>query len=178
MPRLKQFCWRQWLRTAQHKKLIKGKEISFDPKLPYKLDLYYDPAFPTWQMDSIRQVSEALEKFGFVNAQDIGKEMDKGAMKRAKPFIQDFTKSLERGQGKRKVLCTEVPFDEETVLKAMVPGFIQSLPKCQAVDLIEVVGAEAQCGVFADSGQPVKGLAPVSSGATPDEPRFQFDNVA
>ncbi|POS78920.1 leucyl-tRNA synthetase [Diaporthe helianthi] len=163
--------------STQQKKIAKGKTVTFDPKMPHKLVVFYATTLPAWQIDCINQVSKALEEFGFVDAKTISKGMDKSAMKRAMPFIQGLKKSLDGGQSEADVLSTELGFDEQAILEAMVPGLIHTLPKCKAVELIKVIGQTAQGGVSAQSDQPVEELPGIASGATPGEPRFVFENV-
>lgn len=117
-------------------------------------------------MDCINQVADSLAKLGLIDAKAIGKTMEKTALKQAMPFIQGLKRSLDEGRTRHEVLSISLLFDEVAVLQAMMPGILQALPKCRAMEIVKVVPGEIP-----------RHLPSVASGATPGEPRFEFENM-
>ena len=164
--------------SAQIKKLAKGKGVAFDPKEPYKLTIFYAASLPAWQDQCVKMMRDMFERLGVVDVKDLSKNMDKATMKRAMPFVQNLKKQIDAGGSPDKVLGTELLFDELAVLREMVPGLIQVLPRCESVEIVKVSGDETRTGVLVESGEAVPELPLTAAGAAPGIPRFHCENLA
>ena len=114
------------------KRLGKGKGVTYDPKVDKKLTIYIADSFPKWQDDLIELVREHLADF---DLKKIMPKVDK-KNKKAMPFLAGLKKSLDSGD--QTVLERKLAFDEEAVLKEMVPSFKATVYKCQEVEIVKV----------------------------------------
>lgn len=176
--------------AAQQKKKAKGKDISFDPKLPKKLTIFSASKFPAWQekyIDIVRGVFD--EKTMTINDKDLQSKIPKGPdMKKAMPFVQGLKKRLLSGENPSNVFERKLAFNEIETLLAMVPG----LKKAAGLKVVEIVqvaegGKEGKTvgggggippGVAGEKeGRVVTGLPPNAEAAVPGVPTFNFENV-
>jgi leucyl-tRNA synthetase len=148
---------------AQQKKLAKGKTIAFDPKKEKKLTIYCTAAWPAWQSKYIDILTKQLDSLGVVETKTVMKSVDKADMKKAMPFIQGLKKKLDSGESREQVLERKLPFEEESVLKEMVPTLKATVTKLVEVAIV----------VFKDGEK----VPPVAQGAEPGSPRFEFVNI-
>ncbi|KAF2862508.1 leucyl-tRNA synthetase [Piedraia hortae CBS 480.64] len=151
---------------AQRKKLSKGKQASYDPNQPKRLYIYMARSYPKWQDDVVEIVRKNFDGMKLDMA-EVSKSIPKGNAKRAMPFVQMLKRSLETTDEREKVFDRKLAFDEEAVLKEMVPVLMQTLQKCEAVEVIPV-----------EEGSEKKDLPQVAENAIPGQPTFFFENIA
>jgi leucyl-tRNA synthetase len=155
--------------AAQQKKKAKGKDISFDPKLPKKLTIFSAAKFPAWQekyIDLVRANWDAEAKKA--NDKELNAKMKTmGEMKKAMPFVQDLKKRLIAGESADVIFERKLAFNEIDVLKEMEPGLKR------VAGLSEVVIIQVTEGMAAE-----KGLPPQAESAVPGQPTFHFENVS
>jgi leucyl-tRNA synthetase len=151
--------------AAQQKKKAKGKDISFDPKLPKKLTIFCAAKFPAWQEKYIDLVRELWdEKTQSINDKVMMSKVDKKEMKKAMPFVQGLKKRLVTGEKASTVFERKLAFDEIHTLNEMVPG-LKKAAGLKVVEIVEVKEGE-------NTGLPV-----MSEQAVPGGPTFNFENV-
>ena len=167
----------------QTKKLAKGKNVAFDPKKEKKLTVFTATQFPKWQDRCVEMVRECFEKLGVVDVKEVSQKLDKTEVKKAMPFVQVMKRRLEVGGEKREdVFERKLPFEEERVLREMVPGLQSTIMKCKAVEVVEVAegGKEGRIvgGSAARMGEARPDLPATAEGAMPGAPTFHFENLA
>lgn len=94
------------------------------------------------------------------------------------PFIQQLKKQLESGEPVDTVFTRELGFDEEKVLKEMIPGLKSTVPKLIKVDIV-LVDEGAKGGVKLTDGarERLEKLPLVAAAAEPGSPSFEFINL-
>jgi leucyl-tRNA synthetase len=163
--------------TAQMKKKAKGKEISFDPKLPKKLTVFMTERFPAWQEKYIDLVKEMWDPAtNTVNDKELNGKIGKmGEMKKAMPFVQGLKRRLQAGEAPSAVLERKLAFDEKNILLEMVPG----LKRTAGLTSIDVVAVDegAKTGTNLAEGKTVQITSPNAEAAVPGVPTYLFENV-
>lgn len=159
---------------AQRKKSDKGKNISFDPRKPWKPFIFFAMSFPAWQEKYINLSRDMIEELGQIDIKTLSAKIEKSDMKKVLPFIQHLKKRFDASENK-EVTRTTLPFDESAVLREMKPSLIHTFPNCQYIEIVAVEGSTS--GTLVDSGEIMHGLPPLSEGAVPGSPTFQFANV-
>lgn len=152
--------------AAQQKKKAKGKDISFDPKLPKLLTIFAAENFPAWQQKYIELVKANWDaKTKAVDEKALMTEMKKAGpeMKKAMPFVQGLKKRLLAGEGAEVVFERKLAFDEKRVLAEMVAG----LKRAAGLKEVKVVSV----------GEEKDGLPVQAEAAVPGVPTFLFENV-
>ena len=174
--------------AAQQKRKEKGKNITFDPKLPKKLTIFYAAAYPAWQTDYIDIVRSSFDSLSLsFNEKDLNTRVQSQAkgkpeMKRAMPFVQGLKRRLLNGEKSDVVFERKLPFGEGEVLGKMVRG-LRRTTGCREVEVVRVEGEEGErIGVVVvgeGEGEERKGegLPMVAGQATPGSPSFHFENV-
>lgn len=167
--------------AAQQKRKEKGKVISFDPKLPKKLTIFYAASFPAWQDAYLEIVRDSFKGMSFDEKNLNTKIQAKGKaeMKRAMPFVQHLKKRLMGGESQEVVFDRKLAFEEGEVLQKMVRG----LTRTTGCKLIEVIKVEEEEGekvglvIVGEGGGKREGLPSVAGQATPGSPSFHFENI-
>lgn len=168
--------------AAQQKRKEKGKNITFDPKLPKKLTIFYAASFPAWQDAYVDIVRDSFDGMTFDEKKLNTKVQAKGKaeMKRAMPFVQQLKKRLTSGESQGVVFDRKLAFDEQGVLRKMVRG-LRRTTGCRVVEVVKVEGEEGEkVGVVMvgeGEGGKREGLPSVSGHATPGSPTFHFENI-
>lgn len=160
---------------AQRKKSDKGKNISFDPRKPWKLFIFFAQAFPAWQERYINLTRDMIQELGHIDIKAVRAKAEKSNMKTALPFIQELKKRFD-ASGNKEVTQTKLPFDESAVLREMKPLLVHTFPNCQFIEIVAVEEGSTS-GTLAESGEIMHGLPSLSVGAVPGSPTFQFANV-
>lgn len=168
--------------AAQQKRKEKGKVISFDPKLPKKLTIFYAASYPAWQDAYLGIVRESFNGMSFDEKNLNTKVQAKGKaeMKRAMPFVQHLKKRLMGGESQEVVFDRKLVFEEGEVLEKMVRGLSRTTG-CRVIDVVKVEGEEGEkVGVTTvgegDGGRREQ-LPSVAGQATPGSPSFHFENI-
>ncbi|KAL9113198.1 MAG: hypothetical protein Q9227_002533 [Pyrenula ochraceoflavens] len=168
--------------AASSKKAAKGKTVTFDPKKPKKLTIFLASKFPEWQDKYVKLVRSMLADSSIsqdggdekkVNAA-VGKIAPKSEMKKAMPFVQKLRRealsSSSSSNPETNLLERKLPFDEEAVLNAMVPGLMKQMGStCQGVEVVRIDGEGVK--------EKEKGYPEFAEAAEPGEPKFWFRNV-
>lgn len=170
--------------AAQQKRKDKGKATSFDPKKPKKLTIFYAAAYPAWQdayIEIVRQnFDSTLLSINEKSLNESVKERGGKETKRAMPFVQSLRKRLLAGEPQTVVFERKLPFDEEEVLKYMLPG-LKKTTGCKAVEVVKVEGEDEQrfgtVIVGEGEGQKKTDLPGPAASALPGSPSFYFENV-
>jgi leucyl-tRNA synthetase len=162
--------------AAQQKRKAKGKDISFDPKLPKKLTIFAAKNFPSWQekyIDLIREHWNPETKS--VNDKEMQPKVAKmGEMKKAMPFVQGLKKRLMTGESAETVFNRKLAFDEQDTLVKMVPG-LKKAAGLKVVDIV-IVNEGGKSGKVV-GGAELETLPQVAESAVPGVPTFNFENV-
>lgn len=168
--------------AAQQKRKDKGRAISFDPKLPKKLTIFYAASFPAWQdayLDIVRDSFDGLT-FDEKNLNTQVQAKGKAEMKRAMPFVQQLKKRLVGGESQEVVFDRKLAFEEGEVLGKMVRG-LRRTTGCRVIEVVKVEGEEGgKVGVVMvgeREGEKREDLAPAAGQATPGSPNFHFENI-
>ncbi len=172
--------------AAQQKRKEKGKNITFDPKKPKKLTIFYAAAYPAWQNDYIDIVRSSFDSLSLAfNEKELNTRVQakgKSEMKRGMPFVQGLKRRLLNGEKGDVVFERKLPFGEGEVLGKMVRG-LRRTTGCREVEVVRVEGEEGdRVGVVVvgeGEGKERKGegLPNVAGQATPGSPSFHFENV-
>ena len=168
---------------AQQKRLAKGKATAYDPKKEKKLTVFAATKLPAWQERCIELVRESFDKINLsVDVKSVSKKLDKADTKKGMPFVNVLKKRLEGGENAEKVFEMKLGFDELEVLKEMVPGLKQTIPKCAAVELISVEQGGKKGSVVggtegAKIGEVKASLPQEAEKAVPGSPSFLFENL-
>ena len=168
--------------AAQQKRKEKGKNISFDPKLPKKLTIFYAASFPAWQDAYLEIVRDSFDGMTFdeKNLNTQVQARGKAEMKRAMPFVQQLKKRLTGGESRDVVFDRKLAFDEGEVLRKMVRG-LRRTTGCKVVEVVKVEGDEGEKVGIVMVGEGEGGkreeLPSVSGHATPGSPTFHFENT-
>jgi leucyl-tRNA synthetase len=166
--------------AAQLKKKSKGKQVTFDPKLPKKLTIFAAASFPAWQDQYIELVRQEFEKTGLKDDKDLLERVKKmGDPKKAMPFVQSMKRSIMSGEEPRKVFDRSLPFDELKVLKEMVTG-LKKTTGCKEVEIVlaKEGGKTGEVVVGDGEGSKREGLPQPAEAAVPGLPTFYFENVS
>lgn len=168
--------------AAQQKRKEKGKVITFDPKLPKKLTIFYAASFPAWQDAYLEIVRDSFNGMTF-DEKDLNTKVQakgKAEMKRAMPFVQHLKKRLMGGESPEVVFDRKLAFEEGEVLEKMVGG----LRRTTGCKIIEVVKVEGEVGekvgvtmVGEGDSRKREDLPSVAGQATPGSPSFHFENI-
>lgn len=168
--------------AAQQKRKDKGKNISFDPKLPKKLTIFFAASYPAWQSDYISIVRDSFKGLSFDEKQLNTRVQAKGKqeMKKGMPFVQNLKKRLLSGEKGDVVFERKLAFVEGEVLEKMVRG-LRRTTGCKVVEVVKVEGEEADkrgiVVVGEKEGEERKELPSVSGSAVPGSPSFHFENI-
>lgn len=169
---------------AQQKKLAKGKTLQFDPTKDKKLTIFVAHKFPAWQDKCVQVLKETWDGAGSgatLDAKALSQKFDKTESKKAMPFVNALKRRLENGESAEGVFERKLAFDELAVLKEMVPGLRQSIPKCRAVEIVNVEeGGRKGKVVGGDGGKDGEDrneLPQMAETAQPGSPSFQFENI-
>lgn len=170
--------------AAAGRKLSKGKNVSFDPKQPKKLTIYYASSYPKWQekyIDMTRQAFDALS-LAF-DDKKVNQQIPNSEKKKAVPFVQGLKRRLVAGEEVERVFERKLPFGEVEVLGQMVAG-LKKTTACKVVEVVEVVDVEGEDGKkqgIVKVGEKVEevreSLPPQAEGAVPAQPGFGFENI-
>ncbi len=168
--------------AAQQKRKAKGKAITFDPKLPKKLTIFYAASFPAWQDGYVEIVRDAFdgvrldEKMLNEGVQAKGK----AEMKRAMPFVQQLKRRLMSKESPEEVFDRKLLFEEGEVLAKMVGG-LRRTTGCRDVEVVKVEGEEGKKVGVVMVGEGEGGgreeLPSVAGQASPGSPSFHFENI-
>ena len=165
---------------AQQRKLAKGKTASYDPKADKKLSIFVAASFPSWQDRCVELVRQNFSNMTVDIKAVVGK-LDKSETKKAMPFVQGIKRRIEKGEEMNEVLDRQLPFDELSVLKEMVPGLRQTVPKLKTVEIVTVEEGKKDGKVVGGNGSEVgskrEELAQSAEAAQPGAPTFNFENV-
>ena len=168
---------------AQLKRMLKGKQTSYDPKKEKKLSIFCARKFPAWQDGVVEIVRQHFSEMK-VDVAAVSKAIPKAEAKKAMPFVQLLKKHLETGtEGAEKVFERKLAFDEVAVLKEMVPGLKQTIQKCVSVRVVVVEegGKSGEVVAWSEGGEGVgeerRELPPAAENAVPGQPTFFFENV-
>jgi len=166
--------------AAQQKKKAKGKDVSFDPKLPKKLTIYAAEKFPAWQEKYIDLVREHFDakNVSFDDKALTAKIGKLGEMKKAMPFVQGLKKRLTAGEDPKAVFERKLAFDEVATLGEMVAGLKKAAGLKEVVIVRVEEGGKTGKAVVDDKEEAVEGLPIQAENAVPGVPTFQFDNVS
>jgi len=161
---------------AAIKRLAKGKAALFDPKKDKKITIFSAKAWPEWQKKYIDLIRDSYPN---IDIKAISKSIDKAESKKAMPFINGLKRRLDNGEGVDQVLDRQLAFDELATLRAMVPGFRQTVQKCVAVEVIAVDESGKTGTVVNEDGShgETRELPPSAANAEPGSPSFAFENV-
>ena len=168
--------------AAQQKRKDKGKVISFDPKLPKKLTIFYAASFPAWQDAYLEIVRDSFNGITFDEKNLNTKVQAKGKaeMKRAMPFVQQLKKRLVGGESREVVFDRKLAFEEGEVLEKMVRG-LRRTTGCKVIEVVMVEGEEGEkVGVVMvgdGGGGKRRELPSVAGQASPGSPSFHFENI-
>lgn len=152
--------------AAQQKKKAKGKDITFDPKLPKKLTIFSAATFPAWQEKYIDLMRENWDvATNSANEKELSAKIKAmGEMKKAMPFVQGLKKRLLVGESPDVVFNRKLAFDELDVLREMTAG----LKRAAGLKEVEIVQVH----------EGAQGLPPQAETAVPGQPTFAFVNVS
>ena len=156
--------------------------ITFDPKLPKKLTIFYAASFPAWQDAYLAIVRDSFRDMTFDEKNLNTKVQAKGKaeMKRAMPFVQHLKKRLLAGESKEVVFDRKLAFEEGEVLEKMVRG-LRRTTGCRVIEVVKVEGEEGEkVGVVmvgVGKGGKREELPSVAAQATPGSPNFHFENI-
>jgi leucyl-tRNA synthetase len=161
---------------AAMKRLAKGKAALFDPKKDKKITIFSAKAWPEWQK---KYVDLLRSSYPNIDIKAISKSIDKAESKKAMPFINALKRRLDNGEGVDQVLDRQLAFDELATLRAMVPGFKQTVQKCVAVEIVAVEEGGKTGTVVNEDGSTgeTRELPPFAAAAEPGSPTFAFENV-
>ncbi|BFZ57205.1 cytosolic leucyl tRNA synthetase [Savitreella phatthalungensis] len=174
----------------QLKKKSKGKAQAYDPKKPKSLTIFFSSQFPAWQtpLVELARISFDSSRNAFDDKKIVAGIKDLPKRKDAMPFIQKLKVSvLARPPGVEasEVFDRAQLFDEEQLLKLLLPHIQSSLNNLQQVCLVKVVRSNDVERIALDvvHGQPSFNTAldsapPMVENAAPGQPEFFFENVA
>lgn len=168
--------------AAQQKRKDKGKAISFDPKLPKKLTIFYAASFPAWQDAYLEIVRDSFDGMGFDEKNLNTKVQAKGKaeMKRAMPFVQQLKRRLVGGESQEVVFDRKLAFEEGEVLEKMERG-LRRTTGCEVIEVVKVEGEEGEkvgiVMVGKGEGGQRRELPAVAGQASPGSPKFHFENI-
>jgi leucyl-tRNA synthetase len=111
-----------------------------------------------------------------LDIKSLSKQIDKSESKKAMPFVNALKRRLDAGEAKEVVLNRELAFDELSTLRAMIPGLMVTIQKCEGVEIVTVAEGGKE-GIVDGSGEVRKELPPAALGAEPGSPGFAFENV-